>query len=117
MDYDEYLKLPHWQEMRAKVFASRPAICAVCDGVDRLQVHHKTYRRLGHERLRDLMLLCSDCHVMAHSLGGQHVWKSASRIKRYSKNLKIPHKPSPYISNPTPTVSVVRGTLTGNEPW
>lgn len=29
-------------------------------------MHHKTYKRLGKERLTDLILLCEDCHLELH---------------------------------------------------
>jgi hypothetical protein len=88
----------------------------VCGTADHLQLHHRTYARLGRERLRDLILLCGDHHKFAHSCSW-HVWKNASRIKRCAENLKIQHKPSRYNDSNGPVVSVILGTPTGEEPW
>jgi|SRR5215472_14775278 len=32
----------------------------------RLEVHHLTYKRLGHEHPDDLIVLCPGCHAKAH---------------------------------------------------
>jgi predicted HNH restriction endonuclease len=33
-----------------------------------INVHHKTYERLGHEDARDLQALCRNCHRNTHGL-------------------------------------------------
>lgn len=33
-----------------------------------LSVHHKTYKRLGHEKRSDVLCLCRFCHELGHSL-------------------------------------------------
>ena len=41
--------------------------CADCGGVtSTLDVHHKTYRHLGRERMSDLVGLCRVCHEALH---------------------------------------------------
>jgi hypothetical protein len=37
----------------------------------RLDVHHLTYERLGHENPDDLIVLCSDCHCRVHGIEEQ----------------------------------------------
>ena len=41
-----------------------------------LQLHHKTYESLGHERMEDLDLLCSACH---HDADQNRARESANR--------------------------------------
>jgi len=41
--------------------------CQRCHSRRRLTIHHRTYRRLGHERRADVTVLCSDCHRRQHS--------------------------------------------------
>jgi hypothetical protein len=31
-----------------------------------MHVHHRTYERIGHEKLSDLCLLCGPCHRLFH---------------------------------------------------
>jgi 5-methylcytosine-specific restriction endonuclease McrA len=69
-DYKEYIQSPEWQETRTRFFNSgiRSEYCMAC-GLPRepgFHVHHRTYRRLGAEYLRDLILLCPRCHSDLH---------------------------------------------------
>jgi hypothetical protein len=68
VDYEAYLRTPHWRAVRRRYWASkRPKRCAACGiaGVP-LDLHHKTYARLGKERLSDLTLMCRPCHEALH---------------------------------------------------
>lgn len=38
------------------------------DDYSKLHLHHKTYERLGHERIEDLSWLCVGCHTAVHVL-------------------------------------------------
>lgn len=66
--YAAYLRSPHWQQVRRAYWAGAGPSphCAVCERTDALQLHHRTYRRLGRERLDDLVLLCADHHRAVH---------------------------------------------------
>ena len=66
--YQEYLKTPHWKELRKRKLKQQKYTCEVCDCKFHLQVHHLTYERLGHERLKDLAVLCPKCHKLIHGL-------------------------------------------------
>ena len=63
MDYrTEYLYSEHWaRKKRLKLTASNYT-CQRCGSRSNLDVHHLTYERLGHELLRDLVVLCRTCH-------------------------------------------------------
>lgn len=66
-DYSKYLQTPHWQRLRERLKRSSRWECYSCGSTERLQVHHKTYDRLGHERLSDLVVLCEICHSKIHT--------------------------------------------------
>lgn len=67
MPYPEYLKTEHWQTLREKALTRADHRCQVCNAqIASLHVHHRTYERRGRESLRDLIVLCSDCHAMFH---------------------------------------------------
>jgi hypothetical protein len=66
MPYAEYLKTPHWQEVRESALKAADYRCQVCYSPDRLHVHHRTYDRRGRELLSDLTVLCADCHGRFH---------------------------------------------------
>lgn len=65
--YEQYLRTRHWDRMRRSLRKSELAKngCAVC-GNPYTDAHHKTYERLGNERLEDLLPLCQPCHSLLH---------------------------------------------------
>lgn len=65
VDYHAYLRSPEWQVIR-RLALERDGGCVVCYRADRLDVHHRTYERLGHELLSDVTVLCRDCHAKHH---------------------------------------------------
>lgn len=68
--YQEYLESPEWAEKRRAVLARAAGRCEACgvEGVP-LEVHHRTYERLGDEDVdSDLRALCRACHESAHGL-------------------------------------------------
>ena len=68
MNYYEYLQSEEWQAMRAAAMRYYDNRCALCNGRDSLHVHHRTYERLGQERVNDLIVLCDSCHSRHHGV-------------------------------------------------
>lgn len=66
VDYRAYLKSPEWRSKRAKVLDRAGGWCERCRTRRALHIHHKTYARLGDEKLTDLEALCAGCHVREH---------------------------------------------------
>lgn len=64
--YADYLRTRHWFGVRKVVLRLVP-FCEEC-GVESVpfEVHHKTYRNIGNEKLDDLQVLCNKCHKAAH---------------------------------------------------
>ena len=69
--YNNYIYYPssHWKatakHMRRLAFYT----CQDCGRTDRpLDVHHLSYKRLGHERPEDLRVLCRECHNKRHNV-------------------------------------------------
>lgn len=63
--YAEYLASDHWQTFRVEVLEFWEFKCCLCSDQAR-DVHHRTYVRLGMERLCDCVALCRDCHKRVH---------------------------------------------------
>jgi hypothetical protein len=68
LHYRHYIASHAWRSnpVRLAELASSGGHCRLCfacasDG-SRLEVHHGTYRRLGHEAHGDLIALCRTCH-------------------------------------------------------
>lgn len=65
-DYRAHLQSPEWRVMRRLKLEDAGYRCQVCNGDELLQVHHRTYDRLGRERFQDLTVLCDACHAKHH---------------------------------------------------
>lgn len=66
MSYRDYLRSDHWATVRAEALARALYRCALCNRDMNLQVHHRTYERLGYELPSDLTVLCDECHHRFH---------------------------------------------------
>lgn len=58
-----------WRSFKASVIAKRGALCERCgaSGSDRrIDLHHLSYKNLGHEKQEDVKLLCHICHQLMH---------------------------------------------------
>ena len=67
--YLTYLRSATWRRKRAAALKRAGFRCQVCNGSKRLDVHHRTYARLGNELVDDLEVLCRDCHNERHGRG------------------------------------------------
>jgi hypothetical protein len=65
-DYDAYLRSAAWEIRRTFALEYYGARCCLCPATTSLQVHHRTYERIGAERLTDLIVLCRPCHARFH---------------------------------------------------
>lgn len=60
--YLAYLNSAEWKSKRNAALRRFGFRCERCNAKRDLQVHHKTYERMGYERDADLEVLCVDCH-------------------------------------------------------
>ncbi|WP_426437189.1 HNH endonuclease [Bradyrhizobium genosp. P] len=65
MRYATYIGSEAWRRnpARLKALSDADGRCRLCDSNTALEVHHSTYKRMGHEHESDLIALCRDCHV------------------------------------------------------
>jgi hypothetical protein len=68
-EYARYLASPEWFVVRRIALAAAGGRCQVCNGVEQLNVHHRSYERLGAELLADVIVLCRACHELFHTGG------------------------------------------------
>lgn len=64
--YRAYLNSPHWRQTRNAALKRAHWRCNRCGGKRDLNVHHRSYERLGAERDSDLEVLCFTCHNGHH---------------------------------------------------
>jgi hypothetical protein len=64
-----YLKSEHWKNLRIAKLASVRARCLYCwKRGSNNDVHHLNYRSLYDVTLKDLVVLCRDCHNKFHEV-------------------------------------------------
>lgn len=68
LPYKDYLLTEHWQTFRKKVLRRAGYQCQLCDNAGELNVHHRTYDRLGCEWYSDVIVLCRGCHRRHHGI-------------------------------------------------
>lgn len=66
MPYAEYLQTSHWYSERLGALDRAGYRCQLCNSTKRLDVHHRTYENLGHEKPEDLLVLCHKDHEHFH---------------------------------------------------
>lgn len=85
-DYSTYLQTNHWKALRKKVYEKYNSECQRChDSVtsESADVHHRSYKRLGNEKIEDLVLYCNKCHAVIHKER-----KADKEVKRYYESDK-----------------------------
>ena len=97
MNYYEYIRSNAWQRKRRQYFASKmwktyptgraagKHVCYVCGSDDRLDLHHRTYKRLGKERINvDLICVCRKCHDDIHvrQKNGLGLWRATKKSRK-----------------------------------
>ena len=60
--YNSYLESPEWQQRRDLVLKRDNYLCQACLKARATQVHHTTYKHVGHEPLFELVSVCAPCH-------------------------------------------------------
>jgi hypothetical protein len=67
VNYRQYLHSEWWKATRLWALERARYRCENC-GARAVNVHHRTYERLGHEHPSDLQALCRRCHEETHGL-------------------------------------------------
>lgn len=89
-NYKDYLQTTHWREIRSRYWESKyKKCCEVCKKENlNLDLHHKSYKRLGNEYLSDFILLCRNCHTGTHIVYKQptspkdNLWNAHKKLSR-----------------------------------
>ena len=60
--YRDYLESYRWYSLAQDAKQRAHHRCQLCYSPNKLQAHHRTYERLGHEWSSDITVLCERCH-------------------------------------------------------
>lgn len=75
MEYSEYLKTPHWQEIRAQRLDIDNGKCALCGKGPperAVHIHHLAYNLFHEDVYSDVITVCDKCHLRLHSISEYH---------------------------------------------
>ncbi len=72
INYKEYIQSDEWKE-KSKKWILEAGACERCSSGYGLTCHHKDYKNLGHERRKDVMVLCWNCHKKYHRVGDKRI--------------------------------------------
>ena len=97
--YKDYLKSEHWINLRKRFYNSKKVkrikevynkvLCEFCYGYENLNLHHRTYKRIGCERLDDLVIVCKECHYHIHQFYYKNMnIKNLYRATRIMRRIK-----------------------------
>jgi len=64
--YHEYLQSKQWKVRSNQARKRAGYRCQLCNSKKSLEVHHRTYERIGFESQDDLIVLCNKCHEKFH---------------------------------------------------
>ena len=64
--YSAYLASDEWKQRSREARQRAGNRCMLCNRTGPLEVHHRTYTRMGHELPEDLTVLCAQCHTKFH---------------------------------------------------
>lgn len=85
--YRDYLNGSEWAEAKGRYRASgKLQSCLVCRAPN-VDLHHRTYGRLGAERLDDLVALCREHHEQLHD-EGLDLWNGPTLLYRREQKLR-----------------------------
>jgi 5-methylcytosine-specific restriction endonuclease McrA len=84
MEYNAYMRSDRWKAIRELMIEAAGGMCERCGKVrKRLEVHHLTYIRFGHEKPEDLQVLCAPCHIITDA--NRKMWARKTRRRRKIK--------------------------------
>jgi 5-methylcytosine-specific restriction endonuclease McrA len=78
--YEKHIHSTQWKNTRKAILKMRDR-CEGCGTKHFLEVHHKTYERLGRELTSDLEVLCKTCHEKADRERAQEGIARSARAK------------------------------------
>lgn len=113
LPYAAYIRSDHWLAVKKRYRASKlPQTCLACGGTP-VDLHHRTYNRLGQEWLTDLVPLCREHHNQVHNRLNRRkkrsklgLWGATNRIIRRVKKGNKHERPSDFMGiGSTPSAS------------
>lgn len=79
--YEDYMRSTAWRMQRDRFLNFWGHRCALCNGQKNLEVHHRTYERLGREKITDCIVLCHACHELHTNFTGNFLKQAWQQLR------------------------------------
>lgn len=86
--YRDYITSDEWKWFREEYYKTHKKECRACGSKIRVNLHHKTYKRLGHERLADVVPLCEYHHTELHKKVRKNKLNLWTATEEYIRNVR-----------------------------
>lgn len=86
--YRDYITSDEWREFRIKYYETHKKECRACGSKLKVNLHHKTYKRLGAERLADVVPLCEYHHSELHKKVRKNKLNLWTATEEYIRNVR-----------------------------
>ena len=83
--YQAVLSSERWKNLKDLFIRAQNGKCGRCNKSGKLELHHKTYERLGDEKYSDLELLCASCHKIADRERAVEGYRSSQSALYYAR--------------------------------
>lgn len=99
MSYSAYLQTNHWHNFRQVALEYYDYTCQQCgksrpeskaknrsnttlnDYLLQLDIHHEDYHGLGQEQMKDVRVLCRECHKLTHSVIDDFMFETSLKMR------------------------------------
>lgn len=91
-EYKNYLRGKHWKTFRKRMKREKKYECYICGTKHKLQLHHRSYSKLGEESKNQMLWVCQFHHSLIHKTLWENkddttitLWNIAGKIKKQYK--------------------------------
>jgi hypothetical protein len=85
VNYRRYIRSAKWFAFRKSYFEVVPEECVICGSKEHVNLHHRTYERLGHERFEDVVPLCRAHHDRLHKVFKEKYGDSSVTLSQFTE--------------------------------
>jgi len=91
--YNTYISSSaEWDKRRKLILELYDGRCMLCDCDKEIEIHHKTYERLGGEWIEDLVPLCREHHEMVTDYERRERYRKRKKEYKISSSINEPEK-------------------------
>jgi len=113
--YSRYLRSNNWRCFREAILRKFKK-CSICGSTERLHLHHLTYENFGREDIKDVAVMCENCHNKLHKIfqyptkKEYYLFKETHNPKKYNRNRHYKNKETDIIDMKKAYEKIIKGS-------